>query len=101
MVTIGIAMILAAVGLTLAYRSRPEPIWRGLCPQCEESLWLPLRVCPFCETDLESKESRKAITLRQEEVERGKRALLRSSQIFILLAWIVLVIGFSIEIIWP
>jgi hypothetical protein len=101
MVTIGIAMILAAVGLTLAYRSRPEPIWRGLCPQCEESLWLPLRVCPFCETDLESKESRKAMALRREELARRKRELLRSSQLVILLAWIVLGMGFFIEKIWP
>jgi len=94
-------MALAAIGLRLAHRSRLDPIWRGLCPQCEMIIWLPLRVCPVCGADFGSEDYREAIDLGREEFKRGKRVLLRSSQILILLAWIVLFMGFLIAKMWP
>ncbi len=104
-VAMGIAMLLAVIGLVLNHRSRRcsrlYPIRRGRCPHCQEVLWLPLRICPLCGTKFGDELYRKVMVRGREEVKRRERVLLRSSQIFILLAWMVLFSSLLIERAWP
>ncbi len=104
-VAMGIAVILAAIGLMLAHRSRVcsglYPIRRGMCPQCQEILWLPLRVCPLCGTEIKDERYREAIDGGRREAKRREQMLLRRSQRCIRLAWILLIVGFLLGKVWP
>ncbi len=104
-VAMGSAILLAAIGLALAHCSRTcsglYPIRRGMCPQCREILWLPLRVCPLCGTEIKDERYREAIDQGRKEAKRRERVLLQRSRALILLACCLLIVGFLLGRIWP
>ncbi len=86
---VGAAILLGVVGIALAYRARRDPVWQGECPYCRGTISLPSPVCQVCGEDLKAD----PYPVSSQWVEFDKRALLRSSLIRILLAWIVLLVA--------
>jgi hypothetical protein len=96
MFAVVIAIALAILGVILAHRSRMSHLWRALCPECRQFVWLPLRSCPLCGANFESGNNRVAIIMGRKEFTRGRRALLRRGQLFILLACGALLVAWLI-----
>ncbi len=94
-VAVIVAVLLAAIGMLLAQRSRFRQIWRGRCPECQRIVYLPLRLCPLCGASSERGENRTAIALERVRVVRDKRALLRSGLLLIVLACVCRHIRFA------
>ncbi len=93
-----LAVILAAAGMWLTHCSRIRQIWRGLCPECQQIVYLPIRFCPLCGANFERWNNRTALASARTELIRRKRALFRRGQLLMVLALLSLLTAWLLAV---